>query len=98
MTELQSDALQEVHSDWPMACTLDGRAWEARRPQAAVLVADRRASPRFCWVAGQHLPLHPGEVAFPGGKREPEDASPWVTAQREPARRSVSLLTGPSAG
>ena len=25
-----------------------------------------------------HLRLHPGEVAFPGGKREPEDATPWA--------------------
>ena len=31
----------------------------------------------------RHLPLHPGEVAFPGGKREDEDASPWMTAKRE---------------
>ena len=30
-----------------------------------------------------HLPLHPGEIAFPGGKREPGDATPWVTALRE---------------
>jgi 8-oxo-dGTP pyrophosphatase MutT (NUDIX family) len=30
-----------------------------------------------------HLPSHPGEVAFPGGKREREDATPWVTARRE---------------
>jgi 8-oxo-dGTP pyrophosphatase MutT (NUDIX family) len=30
-----------------------------------------------------HLQHHPGEIAFPGGKREPEDGSPWVTARRE---------------
>lgn len=58
---------------------------EARRPQAAVLVAltaevepgvllGRRAA---------HLPLHPGEIAFAGGKREREDRSPWQTAARE---------------
>ena len=27
--------------------------------------------------------ITPGEIAFPGGKREAEDASPWVTAKRE---------------
>jgi 8-oxo-dGTP pyrophosphatase MutT (NUDIX family) len=30
-----------------------------------------------------HLRLHPGEIAFPGGKREAEDVSPWSTALRE---------------
>jgi 8-oxo-dGTP pyrophosphatase MutT (NUDIX family) len=37
-----------------------------------------------------HLPLHPGEVAFPGGKREPIDATPWDTALRE-AEEEVGL-------
>jgi 8-oxo-dGTP pyrophosphatase MutT (NUDIX family) len=37
-----------------------------------------------------HLPLHPGEVAFPGGKRETQDATPWVTARRE-AMEEVGL-------
>ena len=27
--------------------------------------------------------MHPGEIAFPGGKREPEDLTPWATAMRE---------------
>ncbi|MEM1156041.1 MAG: CoA pyrophosphatase, partial [Pseudomonadota bacterium] len=31
----------------------------------------------------RHLPLHPGEISFPGGKRELEDFNPWVTATRE---------------
>jgi 8-oxo-dGTP pyrophosphatase MutT (NUDIX family) len=30
-----------------------------------------------------HLPLHPGEVAFPGGKREQVDTTAWATARRE---------------
>ena len=37
-----------------------------------------------------HLPLHPGEVAFPGGKRELEDHTPWATALRE-AMEEVGL-------
>ena len=38
----------------------------------------------------EHLPLHPGEVAFAGGKREEEDVSPWHTATRE-AMEEVGL-------
>ncbi len=41
--------------------------------EAEVLLA-RRAN---------HLRLHAGEIAFPGGKREPRDASLWETALRE---------------
>jgi 8-oxo-dGTP pyrophosphatase MutT (NUDIX family) len=62
-------------------------------PQAAVLVAlTREDQPRV--ILGRramHLPLHPGEVAFAGGKREPEDVSPWQTALRE-AMEEVGLL------
>ncbi|MEP1470499.1 MAG: CoA pyrophosphatase [Halieaceae bacterium] len=76
----------EVHQSLANFLPLDGLAWtESPARQAAVLVTltaeqmphvllGRRAS---------HLALHPGEIAFPGGKREPEDASPWVTAKRE---------------
>jgi 8-oxo-dGTP pyrophosphatase MutT (NUDIX family) len=54
-------------------------------PQAAVLVAlTREPVPRvLLGRRAMHLPLHPGEVAFAGGKREVEDASPWKTAMRE---------------
>ncbi len=30
-----------------------------------------------------HMPSHPGQVAFPGGKMEPADANPLATALRE---------------
>lgn len=54
-------------------------------PQAGVLVAlTPEDEPRV--LLGRralHLPLHPGEVAFAGGKREAEDDSPWATAMRE---------------
>lgn len=60
-------------------------AWEGVGRQAGVLVAlTDEPEPRV--VLGRradHLPLHPGEIAFPGGKREPEDGSPWDTALRE---------------
>ena len=38
----------------------------------------------------KYLPLHPGEVAFPGGKREHADRTTWATAQRE-AMEEVGL-------
>ncbi|MDX1733854.1 MAG: CoA pyrophosphatase [Halioglobus sp.] len=54
-------------------------------PQAAVLVAltDEPAPRVLLGRRAQHLPMHPGEVAFPGGKRDAADASPWATAERE---------------
>ncbi|MEH6636749.1 MAG: CoA pyrophosphatase [Halioglobus sp.] len=76
---------------------LDGLAWDEPlgkdgRKQAGVLVAlTYEAQPRV--ILGRramHLTLHPGEVAFPGGKRELEDATPWVTAKRE-AMEEVGL-------
>mgnify|MGYP003631247112 CR=1 FL=1 len=80
-----------LESELPLA----GQAWDSpsgRRREAAVLVAlTAESSPRV--ILGRramHLPLHPGEVAFPGGKREPEDDTPWVTALRE-AMEEVGL-------
>ncbi len=58
---------------------------DAEWPQAAVLVAltDDPVPRVLLGRRANHLPLHPGEVAFPGGKRERVDASPWDTALRE---------------
>ena len=72
---------------------LDGLDWDdSPSPQAAVLVAlTEEVEPRV--ILGRRsssLSLHPGEVAFPGGKREPGDGGPWVTARRE-AREEVGL-------
>ncbi|WP_116365733.1 NUDIX hydrolase [Parahaliea mediterranea] len=66
--------------------------WQGEGRQAGVLVAlTDEAQPRV--ILGRrahHLPLHPGEVAFPGGKREAVDRSPWDTALRE-AQEEVAL-------
>lgn len=59
--------------------------WQGLGRQAGVLVAlTDEPEPRVVLGRrGNHLPLHPGEIAFPGGKREAEDHSPWDTALRE---------------
>lgn len=58
---------------------------ESAHPQAAVLVAlTDEPEPRvLLGRRAKHLPLHPGEIAFAGGKREVVDPSPWATATRE---------------
>jgi len=70
---------------------MDAGQW----PQAAVLVAlTAEAEPRvLLGRRAMHLPLHPGEVAFAGGKREAGDLTPWQTATRE-ACEEVGLSAG----
>jgi 8-oxo-dGTP pyrophosphatase MutT (NUDIX family) len=65
---------------------------DATYPQAAVLVAlTAEADPGvLLGRRADHLPHHPGEIAFAGGKREAADRSPWQTASRE-AQEEVGL-------
>ena len=67
------------------ALPLTDAAWEGGGLQAAVLVAVTiEAEPRvLLGRRGRDLRLHPGEIAFPGGKREAVDPTPWATALRE---------------
>lgn len=73
------------------------RPWRARHeagdwPQAGVLVAlsDEAEPTVLLGRRAEHLLHHPGEVAFPGGKREDEDVSAVATALRE-AEEEVGL-------
>lgn len=75
------------------ALPLGNPAWDGGGRQAGVLVAlTDEPEPRV--LLGRralHLSLHPGEVAFPGGKREAGDRGPWDTALRE-AEEEVCCL------
>lgn len=53
--------------------------------QAAVLLAlTDEESPRLLMIRrALNLPTHPGEIAFPGGKRDEEDVDSYATALRE---------------
>lgn len=78
---LASAVLQRLEQRLP----LHDRPWTGSGRQAAVLVTlSDEAQPRvLLGRRAAHLPLHPGEMAFPGGKREAEDSGPWITAKRE---------------
>lgn len=52
----------------------------ARQPEASVILTLRTP----------HLPAHAGQIAFPGGKVEPEDATPTAAALRE-AEEEIGL-------
>ena len=94
------NALSPVFARLESGLPLAGLTWHnplgaGEWPEAAVLVAlTDEAEPRvLLGRRAMHLPLHPGEIAFPGGKREREDATPWETARRE-ALEEVGLAAG----
>jgi 8-oxo-dGTP pyrophosphatase MutT (NUDIX family) len=84
---------------WQPEFTGDGRAFPGRQPaQAAVLVplvqrpeADGGDGLRVLLTRRtEHLRDHAGQISFPGGRAEPEDGGPAVTALRE-AEEEVGL-------
>jgi 8-oxo-dGTP pyrophosphatase MutT (NUDIX family) len=54
------------------------------RPEGLSVLLTQRAS---------HLKNHPGQISFPGGRMEPDDAGPWETAVRE-TREEIGLAPG----
>jgi 8-oxo-dGTP pyrophosphatase MutT (NUDIX family) len=65
-------------------------------PRAAVLLAltDNDSDPELIFTRrASHLNKHSGQVAFPGGKQDPEDESLYKTALRE-AHEEVGLSPG----
>lgn len=75
LSEFQSKILnykaQEINTSLPEAAVLLAVTDSANNPE---LVFTRRAL---------HLSSHPGQVAFPGGKKDPEDQNLYQTALRE---------------
>ncbi|HVI27713.1 CoA pyrophosphatase [Hansschlegelia sp.] len=62
-------------------------------PRAAAVLVGLVARPRPQLLFTQRakgLPVHAGQISFPGGKREPADASPLDTALRE-AEEEIGL-------
>jgi len=51
------------------------------RPEGLTVLLTQRAS---------HLKNHPGQISFPGGRIEPQDAGPWEAALRE-TREEIGL-------
>lgn len=83
---LPVDVLERIEARLPLAAKAwDGSLGQGEWPQAAVLVAlTTEPEPRvLLGRRAMHLTLHPGEIAFAGGKREAQDLSPWETATRE---------------
>lgn len=92
MDELLADL---SHAVLPLSAPPEGQGWnhadmvelignQPRRP-AAVLVGLREGvQPRMVLtVRTDHLQDHAGQVAFPGGRTDPEDADAIATALRE---------------
>ncbi len=57
---------------------------DARRHAAVLLALTDEESPHLLMIRrGLNLPTHPGEIAFPGGKRDDGDRDVFATALRE---------------
>jgi len=57
---------------------------DQEREAAVVVPVVDGPAPRLLFTKrADHLPDHPGQMSFPGGGREPADASLWETALRE---------------
>jgi 8-oxo-dGTP pyrophosphatase MutT (NUDIX family) len=67
---------------------LDPVLWEragvkATRPAAVLIPVVDRPEPMVLLTLRTELPSHPGQIAFPGGKIDPHDATPADAAMRE---------------
>ena len=75
---------------------LDPAVWEragvaATRPAAVLVgIVDRPQPSVLLTLRTGELPSHPGQIAFPGGKIEPNDATPLDAARRE-AHEEIGL-------
>ncbi|MGE0039358.1 MAG: CoA pyrophosphatase [Xanthobacteraceae bacterium] len=88
---LSDHAAQAVRGD----LDLDPAMWEragvtATRPAAVLIPVVDRPDPAVLLTLRTELPSHPGQIAFPGGKIDPHDATPAAAALRE-AEEEIGL-------
>ena len=62
----------------------------ATRPAAVLVPVVDRPEPQVLLTLRTELPSHPGQIAFPGGKIDPSDATPASAALRE-AQEEIGL-------
>jgi 8-oxo-dGTP pyrophosphatase MutT (NUDIX family) len=60
------------------------------RPAAVLIPVVDRPQPQVLLTLRTELPSHPGQIAFPGGKIDPQDESPADAAMRE-AKEEIGL-------
>ena len=88
---LADHAAQAVRGD----LDLDPAMWEragvtATKPAAVLIPVVDRPDPAVLLTLRTELPSHPGQIAFPGGKIDPHDATPAAAALRE-AEEEIGL-------
>lgn len=79
---------------WNHAQMLDLLGDTPRRPAAVLIGVREGVQPRLVFtVRTAHLQSHAGQVAFPGGQEDPEDADAVATALRE-SEEEIGLERG----
>lgn len=83
LTEAEAATQPELHDDFMVGKPL-------RRAAVLVAIVARDVPTLLLTQRTEHLPSHAGQVAFPGGKLEPEDPDAVAAAVRE-AREEIGL-------
>jgi len=88
---LDDHAAEAVRGDLDLDPVLWERAGvKAVRPAAVLIPVIDRPDPAVLLTLRTELPSHPGQIAFPGGKIDPHDATPAQAALRE-AEEEIGL-------
>jgi 8-oxo-dGTP pyrophosphatase MutT (NUDIX family) len=88
---LDDHAAEAVRGDLDLDPVLWERAGvKATKPAAVLIPVVDRADPAVLLTLRTELPSHPGQIAFPGGKIDPRDATPAAAALRE-AEEEIGL-------
>src|SRR4051812_46328682 len=88
---LADPTIEAVRGDLDLDPTLWDRAGvKATRPAAVLIPVIDRPEPAVLLTLRTELPSHPGQIAFPGGKIDPHDATPAQAALRE-AEEEIGL-------